>query len=37
MLWVETLDALLGLSVGVPMRKPVELRQMIEKDDITWA
>ena len=37
MLWVETLDALLGGSVGVPMRKPVELRQMIEKDDITWA
>jgi len=37
MLWVETLDALLGLSVGVPMRKPVELRQMIEEDDSTWA
>jgi lipoyl(octanoyl) transferase len=37
MLWVETLDALLGRSVGVPMRVPAELRQMLEEDGSTWA
>jgi lipoyl(octanoyl) transferase len=28
MLWVETLDALLGNSVGVPMKAPEELRRL---------
>ncbi|HLM79912.1 MAG TPA: lipoyl(octanoyl) transferase LipB [Terriglobales bacterium] len=38
MLWVETVDALLGNSVGVPMRAPDELRQINqEEDDPTWA
>jgi len=38
MLWVETIDALLGRSVGVPMQPPAELRQLQKKeDDTTWA
>jgi len=37
MLWVETLDALLGRAVGVPMRAPTELRQLHKEDDSTWA
>jgi len=37
MLWVETLDALLGRAVGVPMKPPVELRQLRKEDDTTWA
>jgi lipoyl(octanoyl) transferase len=37
MLWVETLDALLGGAVGVPMKPPAELRQMRNEDDTTWA
>ncbi len=37
MLWVDTLDALLGRSVGVPLRTPAELRHIHEEDDNTWA
>jgi lipoyl(octanoyl) transferase len=37
MLWVETLDALLGRSVGVPLRTPAELRRILTEDDTTWA
>jgi len=37
MLWVETLDALLGQTVGVPMKPPAELRQLHEDDGSTWA
>lgn len=37
MLWVDTLDALLGRAVGVPMKPPAELRQLHKEDDITWA
>jgi lipoyl(octanoyl) transferase len=37
MLWVDTLDALLGRAVGVPMKPSVELRQLHKKDDITWV
>jgi lipoyl(octanoyl) transferase len=38
MLWVETLDALLGHTVGVPMKPPAELRRLHKKeDDTTWA
>jgi len=37
MLWVDTLDALLGRSVGVPMKAPEELRQLQQRDDATWA
>ncbi len=37
MLWVETLDALLGRAVGVPMKPPAELRQLHKEDGTTWA
>ena len=36
-LWVETLDALLGRAVGVPMKPPAELRRLHKEDDTTWA
>ncbi len=34
MLWVETIDALLGNSVGVPMNVPDELRRLHGEDDL---
>jgi lipoyl(octanoyl) transferase len=37
MLWVGTLDALLGCAVGVPMQAPESLRRIHEEDDTTWA
>jgi lipoyl(octanoyl) transferase len=37
MLWVETLDALLGHTVGVPMKPPAEVRRLHKEDDTTWA
>ncbi len=37
MLWVETLDALLGNTVGVPLQRPAEFRQLHKEDDTTWA
>ena len=37
MLWLETLDALLGRTVGVPLQPPAELRQLHKEDDNTWA
>jgi lipoyl(octanoyl) transferase len=36
-LWVDTLDALLGHTIGVPMKPPTELRQIHKEDDTTWA
>ena len=36
-LWVDTLDALLGRTVGVPMKPPTELRQLHKEDDSAWA
>jgi lipoyl(octanoyl) transferase len=36
-LWVETLDALLGRTVGVPMKPPTELRRLHKEDGTTWA
>jgi lipoyl(octanoyl) transferase len=33
MLWVETIDALLGNSVGVPMKAPEELRRLRGEED----
>jgi lipoyl(octanoyl) transferase len=36
-LWVETLEALLGETVGVPLKPPPELRQLHRKDDTFWA
>jgi lipoyl(octanoyl) transferase len=37
MLWVETLDALLGNTVGVPLQRPAGFRQLHEEDDTTWT
>ncbi len=37
MLWVDTLDALMGRTVGVPMQPPDGLRRIHEDDDATWA
>jgi lipoyl(octanoyl) transferase len=34
MLWVETVDALLGNTVGVPMRPPEELRRFHGEDEL---
>ena len=36
-LWLETLDALLGQSVGVPMQPPAELRRLRAEEDTFWA
>ncbi len=36
-LWVETLDALLGNSVGVPMKTPDDLRRVRGEDDLFLA
>lgn len=36
-LWVETLDALLGRRVGVPVRPPEELRKITGEEDKFWA
>ncbi len=36
-LWVETFDALLGRTVGVPMRPPTELRQLHKEDGTSCA
>jgi len=36
-LWVDTLDALLGRAVGVPMQLPGELRKLHRQDDTTWS
>jgi lipoyl(octanoyl) transferase len=37
MLWVDTLDALLGQTVGVPMQAPADLRKLHNEDGTTWA
>ena len=37
MLWIETIDALLGNSVGVPMKAPDELRRLHGEDDVFLA
>ena len=36
-LWLETLDALLGHVVGVPVKPPTELRKLLGEDDKAWA
>jgi lipoyl(octanoyl) transferase len=36
MLWLESLDSLLGHLVGVPMKPPAELRKL-HNDEDTWA
>jgi lipoyl(octanoyl) transferase len=36
-LWLDSLDALLGSNLGVPMRAPEDLRKLRGEDDTTWA
>ena len=36
-LWVDSLDALLGRTVGIPMKPPAEVRQLHKEDDTGWA
>lgn len=36
-LWLETLDALLGEKLGVPARPPDELRKLHREDETRWA
>jgi lipoyl(octanoyl) transferase len=37
MLWLETLDALLGQNVGVPLKPPQQLRQLHKEEDTFQA
>jgi len=37
MLWVETLEALFGNAVGVPVKAPAELREMRGEEDVFLA
>ncbi len=37
MLWVDTLDALLGHTVGIPMKSPDGLRKFHGENDSTWV
>jgi lipoyl(octanoyl) transferase len=37
MLWVDTIDALLGRTVGVPMKVPEELRRLHKEDDTAFV
>jgi lipoyl(octanoyl) transferase len=36
-LWIETLDALLGKTVGVPLKVPPELREIHKEEETFWA
>ncbi len=36
-LWLDSLDALLGKDLGVPMRSPENLRKLRGEDDPAWA
>jgi len=36
-LWLESLDALLGNNLGVPMKPPEELRKLHRADDAAWV
>src|SRR5262249_40530621 len=37
MLWVKTIDVLLGNTVGLPMRPPEELRDLRGEDEVFLA
>ena len=37
MLWLESLDAVLGTSVGVPLKVPEQLREVHKEEDTFWA
>jgi hypothetical protein len=36
-LWLDSLDALLGSNLGVPMKPPENLRKLRGEDDPAWA
>jgi len=36
-LWLDSLDALLGTNLGVPMKAPKNLRRIHSEDDPAWA
>jgi lipoyl(octanoyl) transferase len=36
-LWLDSLDALLDRTVGVPVQAPAELRNLHKEDETTWA
>lgn len=36
-LWVDTIETLLGRSVDLPMKSPRELRELHKEDETTWA
>jgi lipoyl(octanoyl) transferase len=36
-LWLESLDALLGTTLGIPMKPPGSLRKLRGEDDPVWA
>jgi lipoyl(octanoyl) transferase len=36
-LWLDSLDALLGANLGVPMQPPKVLRKLRDEDDPAWA
>ena len=36
-LWVDTVDAIIGQTVGIPMQPPAEIRRLHKEDDKTWA
>jgi lipoyl(octanoyl) transferase len=37
MLWLENLDSLLGEKLGIPMKPPIELRQLHNEEETFWA
>jgi lipoyl(octanoyl) transferase len=37
MLWLESLDVLLGNKLGVPVRPPANLRKLRGEDETSWA
>ena len=37
MLWLDSLEALMGNTLGVPMQAPVNLRKLRGEDDPAWA
>ena len=36
-LWLDSLSALLGTNVGVPMKPPEDLRKIRGEEDSAWA
>jgi hypothetical protein len=36
-LWLESIDALVGKNLGLPLRPPENLRKIHGEDDTAWA